>query len=130
AGVERIVYEEILPRVMVPSLRHYGYLEEPDGQYCWLFMEEATGVDYSNLLAEHRAQAARWLGAVHSLDSYPASRGELPDAGPGRYLDQLRNVREVTQRHLDNPVLSRDDVHFLQGIRTRLDDLAANWDRL
>src|SRR5207245_360841 len=72
----------------------------------------------------------RWLGAVHSLDGYPASRAELPDAGPGRYLDLLRNVRELTERHLDNPVLSQDDVHFLQGIRTRLDDLAANWDRL
>src|SRR5256885_11766358 len=43
--VERTVYEEILPRLTVPSLRHYGSLDEPDGEHCWLFMEDATGVE-------------------------------------------------------------------------------------
>src|SRR5207247_4010413 len=42
ALIERTVYEEILPRHPVPSPRHHGSLEDPDAEYCWLFLEDAT----------------------------------------------------------------------------------------
>src|SRR5881396_2119300 len=125
--VERTVYEEILPRLTVPSLRHYGSLDEPDGEHCWLFMEDATGVDYSNLLAQHRVQAARWLGLLHTGAADAATRGRLPDAGPGRYLDLVQAVRGLMKQHLDNPVLSPEDVIFIEGVQARLDDLATRW---
>ncbi len=125
--VERTVYEEILPRLTVPSLRHYGSLDEPDGEHCWLFMEDATGVDYSNLLAQHRVQAARWLGLLHTGAADAATRGRLPDAGPGRYLDLVQAVRGLMKEHLNNPVLSPEDVIFIEGVQARLDDLATRW---
>ena len=130
ALVERTVYEDILPRLRVPSIHHYGSLEEPEGEYSWLFIEEATGADYSNLLAEHRAQAARWLGLLHTAAAGAVSAGRLPDAGPNRYLDLLRGIRELMRRNLDNPVLSPDDAAFIEQLRARLDDLAAHWSRL
>jgi len=130
ALVERTVYEEILPRTAVPSLHHYGFIEEPDGEYSWLFMEEATGADYSNLLADHRALAARWLGLLHSAAADAAAAARLPDASPGRYLDLLQATRELIHQHLDNPVLSADDVVRIEEIRARLDDLAAHWSRV
>src|SRR2546426_5691612 len=40
ALIERTVYEEILPRVTVPSLRYYGFLADPDAEHCWLFRSE------------------------------------------------------------------------------------------
>src|SRR5207247_8141496 len=64
-SLERAVHEEILSRLSLSSLRHYGHVDEPESEYGWLFMEEATGVDYSNLLGEHRVQVARWLGLLH-----------------------------------------------------------------
>jgi ATP-binding cassette subfamily B protein len=127
ATVERTAYEEILPGATVPSLHYYGSLEEPDGEYCWLFMEEATGADYSNLLVEHRAHAARWLGLLHISAAEADAKGQLPDAGPIRYLGLVRAIREIMRRHLDNPVLSPDDVSFIEGIQARLDDLAVHW---
>jgi ATP-binding cassette subfamily B protein len=130
ARVERAVYEEILPRAGVPSLCYHGSLEEPDGEYWWLFIEEAIGADYSNLLAEHRAHAARWLGAVHSRAADAATNGRLPDGGPGRYLDLLRTTRETMQQHLDNPVLTSADVVFIEGIQARLGEIEAHWDRM
>jgi ATP-binding cassette subfamily B protein len=130
ALVERAVYEEILPRAAVPSLGYHGFVEDQDGECCWLFMDEATGDNYTNLLAEHRAQAARWLGLLHtSAADVDASRC-LPDGGPRRYLDLLRAVCEFMQQHLDNPVLTRDDVIFIEGIQAHLHDVAAHWDRL
>jgi hypothetical protein len=130
ARVERTVYEEILPKAAVPSLHYYGSLDEPDGEYCWLLIEEATGIDYSNLLAEHRAQAARWLGALHTCAADAAVDGRLPDGGPGRYLNLLRMARESMQQHLDNPVLTSDDVTFIEGIQARLEYIEARWDRV
>src|SRR5437667_122725 len=130
ALIERTVYEEILPRVTVPSLRYYGFLADSDAEHCWLFLEEATGVHYSNLLAEHCTQAAQWLGLLHTSAADVAAGGRLPDGGPGRYLVHLRAARELTQQYLDNPVLSPDDVLFIEGIQTRLDDLAAHWYRM
>src|SRR5438874_2831544 len=38
AQIERIVYEGILPRLTVPTLRYDGFVPEPDDS-CWLFME-------------------------------------------------------------------------------------------
>ena len=130
ALIERTVYEEILPGLTVPALHYYGFLEEPEGEYCWIFMEEATGVGYSNLLAEHRTQAAHWLGLLHTSAADVAAGGRLPDGGPGRYLVLLKAARELTQQYLDNPVLSPDDVLFIEGIQARLDDLAAHWNRV
>jgi phosphotransferase family enzyme len=130
AVIERTVYEELLPRLAAPSLHHYGFVEEPDSEYCWLFMEEATGAEYSRLLAPHRAEAARWLGLLHASAADAVTRGMLPDAGPGRYLDLLHAIRELFRQHLDNPVLSPEDVAYLHEMQARLDDLAAHWGRL
>jgi ATP-binding cassette subfamily B protein len=130
AQVERAVYEEILPRVAVQSLGYHGFFEEPDGEYCWIFVEEATGIHYSNLLAEHRAQAARWLGLLHTSAVDAAPNGRLPGGGPDRYLCLLRAARDSMQQHVDNPVLTPDDVIFIERVLARLHDLAAHWDRV
>jgi len=39
-------------------------------------------------------------------------------------------VRAAAGGNLDNPVLSPDDLGFLEGLVARLDDVAAHWDRL
>ncbi len=127
AQVERMVYEDVLADLTVPSLRYYGFVEEPDDASSWLFIEEANGPDYSNLLPEHRARAGRWLGLLHAAAADAAAGERLPDGGPGRYLERLRKLRETFRQHLDNPVLLPEDVAFLEGLLARLDDLAARW---
>ena len=127
ALVERTVYEEVLPRLTIPSLHEYGYLEEPDGEHCWLFLEEATGAEYMQLLDGHRSHAARWLGVLHTAAAGVDVKGRLPVAGSGRYLNLLREACESMQQNLDNPVLTADDVAFLEALTARLRDLAAHW---
>src|SRR5207302_250626 len=85
APVGRTVYEDILARLTLPSLRYYGFVDEPDAASGWLFMEEARGPDYCNPLPEHRARAGRWLGLLHAGAAGAAAGGRLPDGGPGRY---------------------------------------------
>jgi ATP-binding cassette subfamily B protein len=100
AAVERAVYAGILPRLEVPSLRHYGSLEESESEYAWLFIEEAAGIEYSNLLPEHRGRAARWLGLVHAAAADGATPPGLPDGGPARYRSLLRSIQQLLPQHL------------------------------
>ena len=127
AQLERTVYEDVLAGLEIPSLRYYGFVDEPDTASGWLFMEEASGPEYSNLLPEHRARAGRWLGLLHAAAAGPAAGAHLPDGGPARYLERVRTLCETLRRHLDNPVLLPEDVAFLEGLLARLDDLAARW---
>src|SRR5213594_3079705 len=81
ALVERLIYEELLARLPLPSLRCHGFVAEPDGQYCWLFLEDAGRRKYSPANQKHRVLAGQWLGTVHRAALSPAVRALLPDRG-------------------------------------------------
>src|SRR5439155_27352460 len=130
ALIERTVYEEILPGLSLPSLRYYGFLEDSEVDRCWLFLEDATGAAYSRLLAADRAQAARWLGLLHTQAAEAAAKAQLPDGGPGRYREFLRSASEEIRQHLGNPVLNPDDVAVLEEVLARLSELDAHWNRI
>jgi aminoglycoside phosphotransferase (APT) family kinase protein len=49
---------------------------------------------------------------------------------PARYVEQLRQGRERIVLHLNNPVLSAEDAHFIDAMLVRLGELEAGWDRL
>jgi len=42
----------------------------------------------------------------------------------------LQDLRELIARHVNNPVLTCEDVAFLEALNRRLEDLARNWGRL
>src|SRR5438046_161827 len=67
ASVERIIYEEVLPRLPIPALGCYGFVEMPGEGYCWLFLEDAGREEYSSLDGEHRAIASPWLAAAPAV---------------------------------------------------------------
>lgn len=130
ALIERTVYEEVLPRVPMPMLRYYGFVEEPDGECCWLFVEDAGGGEYSPLVEEHRALAGRWLGAVHTAPVSPDLEARLPARGPAQYLEHLRSVREAIVRNPANPALSADDLVVLKDLVAQCDILESGWSRV
>src|SRR5207245_6977253 len=47
AIVERLIYEAALSRLSLPALGCYGFVPEPDGEFCWLFLEDAGTHEYS-----------------------------------------------------------------------------------
>ena len=100
AEVEAAVYEELLPRLPMPSLRYYGKLLDEDRQHCWLFMEDAGDERYSPERAEHRRLAARWLATIQLHAAEFVRTSYLPDRGPRHYMVHLLNAREEISRHL------------------------------
>ena len=130
AVIERVVYEQYLSRLPLPAPRYHGCVDELDEEFTWLFTEEVQGEEYSYLLFPHRVHAARWLGMVHTGAQSVGRRLGLPDAGPGRYLQQLCLARELVRAHIDNPALDAQDVAFLEGLVARFEDLEEHWRRL
>ncbi len=130
AVVENTIYEEILPYLPIPSLNYYGLVEEANGEFCWLFLEDAGEEEYSARLAEHRSLSVQWLGLMHTSATHLAAPAGLPDRGPNHYLKRLRFVRDAILGHLVNPALQAEDLILLQGIASQCDALESNWDQV
>jgi aminoglycoside phosphotransferase (APT) family kinase protein len=130
ARIEWTIYKQFLPHVPVPSVQCYGYREELEGKFWWLFLEEANGERYVPERSDHRALAGHWLGAMHrtSLDvELPAS---LPDRGLEHHRQLLCAARAELWERVDNPVLSADEVALLRSIAAECDVLDTQWEVL
>jgi hypothetical protein len=129
AGItERIIYEEILFRLPVPTPRYYGFVEEPDGEFGWLFLEDAGTEQCSPHISEHRALAARWLGLMHTSAARVARIARLPDRGPDHFLKHLQLARDKIGRTKVNlAALRPDDLAVLESIVSRFDVLESCW---
>lgn len=126
ADVEHSIYAHVLPRLSVGALRYYGRTRD-DGDLWWLFLEYASGDEYTAGSAEHRVHAGRWLGTVH------ARAMSLPEARqlPHRSVDYYRDHLDVALRNLtayrQNAALSEDDFTLLDAIERHCHDASGLW---
>ena len=128
-AIERMVYQEILPRLPLTVPHYHGSCRDSDGSI-WLFVESAGERRLSEKNSRHRALAARWLGLLHASAATEVAARRLPDAGPGRYLGHLRSGRAAILRNFGNPALAAGDRVALTGILQKLDTLESRWPRL
>ena len=127
ARVERDVYERILPRAKVPALRYYGFLEEPDGNFCWLFLEDAGE---RKLTESDGPIAAEWLAQLHTRAAPLIGEVPLPDRGPAHYLEHLRAGRTLIEAALVQVMLPDEDRVALRDLLRHGQRLEAQWARL
>src|SRR5262245_45162271 len=124
---ERAVYEQVLPALPVLTVRCHGFVEDPDGQGCWLFLEDAGGEEYSPSSALDRALAGRWLGLLPASGTRLAAGSRQPDLGPHHYLDHLHSAHATLLLHLTNPALTGGDVGVLREVVRQCEVIAAHW---
>jgi ATP-binding cassette, subfamily B, bacterial len=131
ADVESAVYEDLLPRLEMPTLRYYGKVRDGDRQHCWLFLEDAGAESYSPWEPEHRRLASRWLATVqlHAAEFMGATAG-LPDRGPRHYLVHLLSAREEIARQLRRRNAAPDGGLVLADLLSKLDVLESRWGEL
>ncbi len=127
APIERMIYEQFLPRLPLPRLEHYGFAEDPCDEFCWLFLQDAGGLEYSPLNPVHRALAARWLGTVQIAALDTTLPAHLPARDAAHYLDLLRAARSKLSEHLTNPALFEADRVTLRNLIGQLDTLENQW---
>jgi hypothetical protein len=130
ALVEQAVYQDFLPRLPVSHLQYYGLVEEPEGNVCWLFLEDAKGDAYSAEVAEHRAAAGRWLGLLHTGAQDVETAVRLPERESHHHRSQLRSAYRSIQDSLTNRALRVDDRKVLPRILSYLEELEVQWRQL
>jgi hypothetical protein len=80
--VERTVYEGVAPFLPVRMPRYYGYAEEDNNDWYWLFFEDVGNVRPCLTHAEHLVLAARWLACLHGASACEPVKSKLPLSGP------------------------------------------------
>lgn len=130
AVIESRIYKEILPYLPIPSLNYYGLLEETNGKFCWLFLEDAGEQEYSKLNGEHRELTAQWLGLMHTSATHVAAPAFLPSKGPNHYLERLQTARDGILENLANLTLQADQLAPLETTLRQFDLLESHWDQV
>jgi len=129
AVIERTVYENVLPELPLPTLQYHGCFEE-SAQFWWLFLEDVGGERYSPSDVAQRAEAARWLGAMHLAGVRLPEDPRLPDRGPAVYLAHLRSARRAILELGATPRLEATERTTLLHILSLYDVLERQWPRL
>ena len=124
---ERMVYEEILPRLPINYLRYFGSLEEEDGKFCCLFLEDAVGEDYCPEKQDHRELAASWIASMHTSASGFAGDTSLPREDSPFYRRNLQAPVENMEKGLSNPVLTKDHVALVRATMLQLSVIEKQW---
>jgi hypothetical protein len=127
--VERTCYEDVVPRLALSSPTYFGSIEEPDGS-CWLFLEDVGRERFSGHDPRHRTLASRWMAKLHRSGASLEAGRRLPEAGPPRYLQHLRDGRARVQRNLDNPGLTGPERELLLDVLALLDRAESRWDAI
>jgi len=130
ARIERTIYERVLPCLPVSTLRYYGFLEDEDPQFCWLFLEDGGNDPYSPSVPAHVALGSTWLGLLHASAHRVEAVASLPERGPRHYLEHLRQGRDAIRRSLDNPALSTQAVAVFSRITALYDFVESRWPEL
>jgi hypothetical protein len=128
-AVEKLCYEEIVPRLGLASPIYLGSVPEPDGTL-WYFVEDVGREKLSPLDPTHRALAACWLAKLHRMGARVEAGRRLPDGGPRRYLHALRETRARLERSIANPALNSEERELLARIPATLDRIEDSWDTL
>src|SRR5256714_9665668 len=129
-AVERLVYQDVLPQLPVPSLRCHGYLEEDDRGIGWLFIEDAGREDYAPLVGQHGTVAGHWLGLVHTAAACVAAPAGLPQLESDYYRARLGAAHDMMLRTLPSPALQTDDRAILRTAADQCAYLESRWDQV
>jgi hypothetical protein len=128
-NLERVFYQEVLPLLPVSTPRFYGEIDADDG-FVWIFLEDAGHQRFSPRDPQHRALAARWLGAMHAAAPALPIRDRLPDRGIQHYRQHLEAGRRLILGNLGNPALRADEIAFLHALVALCNAVERRWPEL
>lgn len=121
---EQLVYETILPRLPVPTLRYYGSAAEAEGGYRWLFLEDAGD---TRIEESARPRFMSWLAEFHVSAAEATAHSGLESSGSLRYLDHLRSCRARIVATLDATHFSDPDRALHVRILRMVDLAEEHW---
>lgn len=130
-ATELLIYREVLPYVPAVTLACYGWLEDTQPGFSWLFLEDAGEERFSATTPEHRALAGRWLAQLHtSIACTALLESSLPGRGLEYYKSIVRLAGVIVRQSLTNPAFAKDDVSTLAAIVRCCERLESRWSAL
>jgi hypothetical protein len=127
---ERTIYDKILPHLPLPTPQFYGYFEEADHKFAWLFLEEIGGENCSLVKQSHRILAARFLGTMHKSMVHLTDTTDVRDIGPDYFCQFFRPTKEAIKQSFTNSRLAVDDIKVLKAILSQCKKLEEHWDQI
>lgn len=125
--IEARVYRDVLARLPVSATRLLG--TAPDGDWSWLFLEDAGDTPFDSGLSIHRRLASVWMADVHGGARLLPQVSELPDRGPSHYRALLGAVEELLRETLGNPALSAEEIAVVEGVIEACGTFDSRWPR-
>ncbi|PYS55000.1 MAG: hypothetical protein DMG13_05840 [Acidobacteria bacterium] len=126
---ERTIYAEILPSAGINALQSFGFTEELDTGFAWLFIEDAGGKEHAPHV-NHRDLISDWLGLMHARTARVGAAAHLPDRSASHYRKHLESARRTILQHLGNPLMLPEDVSLLHSVVDQCDFLEARWNQI
>jgi Predicted aminoglycoside phosphotransferase len=130
ALIERFIYEQLLEALPFPTLHLYGFLDDENPEFRWLFLEDAGTNPYRSESQAHGKLLAEWLAILHTLGQQLPNANLLSARGPAHYLDHLQVGCAQIRRYIDNPALTNNDRALLEAILSQCDLLESNWKQI
>jgi hypothetical protein len=130
AEVERAIYDEVLPKLPLPSLRCYGLVEADNADLVWLFIEDAGASEFSERSDQHKVLASRWLAQMNTSAASLVGEVELPDRGPDHYVRYLRAGGNTLQEYISDRAIDPNDLRLIENLLTQCRALEAGWNRV
>jgi aminoglycoside phosphotransferase (APT) family kinase protein len=129
AGLETLIYSELLPGTSVDAPRFHGALEEGKG-WAWVFLEHVAGERYTPQRADHRRAAGKWAGELHPAAAQSTWRERLPDRGPDHFLNWVRRGRDAMAAAAHYSAMTREEARTAEALHASLDALDQDWDEV
>lgn len=117
ARIEHLVYTKILSQIPYPALHSFGMMEGPSSGYSWLFVEEATGEEYSYKDVGHRTLAAEWLGILHVTAAELTAQYDLPARDLEHYLGLANLAQRTLEESSANPALTGEQLQVINDLK-------------
>jgi hypothetical protein len=127
AVVERAVYERVLPRLPRSPVGYHGFVDEADGSFTWLFLEDVGDERYLPLDREHRALAAHGLALLHTVADDAEVQATFPERGVDHHRGYLRSIAETLPRSRALPTLPPRGREVLDRIAAACPRLESSW---
>lgn len=127
-SLERTFYQRILPNLSLPTLDCYGYLQNDERGFSWLFLEDARGEPFDKMNKRHWAAAEEWLGALHLCTLADDEINILPRRELTTFYDLLLKSHTHISDYLDSTQVGPNQFPVLQETLSNLDKAALKWE--
>lgn len=124
AEFEGMIYESVLAKLPVSSLRFYGLARDSDPDFSWLFLEDA-GDAFEPSSPLHLEATGRWLAELHAAAADAIGDHALPHCcGMGKFEDRLARSQALLRGMRSSGQLGAEQRNLVRALGLEIDRLA------